>query len=327
MNRHINIFLIFILTIINSNAKSENTYLKYSPIRRCISPSVNSVVVGDSPSSIGLIFIQMDNTTTYRYSLLGTHFVEEGLNGKDCGVIYCFYCKVNNKVYVGKSKHEKNKILKRYLHEMKSGNRVINRAMRKHGFESFDFFIADKDIPMIHLDELEQLYVEFYNSNDPHFGYNVTIGGGGTSGYKRSEASKKKQSEISKLRIGTLNHFFGKHHTKESMVNVIKSNVNRRGEKRPHNQVTKDKISATKKKNGAWVGSKNPRAHHYRITFPDGTQVEFIGGISSFCKENNLKSRMLLLDVAKGKRDNYKGFKCEIIKKAKCENWHQSKKS
>lgn len=56
MNCHINIFFIFALYIINDNAKSENTYLKYSPAWSCILPSVNSVVVGDIPSSAGLFF-------------------------------------------------------------------------------------------------------------------------------------------------------------------------------------------------------------------------------------------------------------------------------
>ena len=51
------IFSIFVLVITYTNAKSENTYLKYSPIRGCTFLAEKSVIgISDDPSSIGLLY-------------------------------------------------------------------------------------------------------------------------------------------------------------------------------------------------------------------------------------------------------------------------------
>ena len=45
---------------------------------------------------------------------------------------------------------------------------------------------------------MEMYYINKFNSANPNYGYNITLGGGGTFGYKLTEEHKKKLSEIMK---------------------------------------------------------------------------------------------------------------------------------
>lgn len=44
------------------------------------------------------------------------------------------------------------------------------------------------------MDYLEKYLISYYNTTDPRYGYNITSGGEGVSGFKHSEESKKKMS-------------------------------------------------------------------------------------------------------------------------------------
>ena len=67
--RTLNIFLIFVSVIINTNAKSENTYLKYSPREDATFRAEKSVIgIGDNPSSIGLFYF-MKTIKIFPYTL------------------------------------------------------------------------------------------------------------------------------------------------------------------------------------------------------------------------------------------------------------------
>ena len=52
--------------------------------------------------------------------------------------------------------------------------------------------------------ERERYYIAVYNSNNPNYGYNLTLGGDGFLGQKRSEETKKKISK-------TVNKYFLTH--------------------------------------------------------------------------------------------------------------------
>lgn len=53
----------------------------------------------------------------------------------------------------------------------------------------------------------------------------MTLGGGGTLGYKISEETKQRQSE---LRRGKLNSFYGKHHSVEQKQKWSKTRKGKR---------------------------------------------------------------------------------------------------
>lgn len=95
-----------------------------------------------------------------------------------------------------------------YINEYKYSkrNRVIINAMRKYGFENFEFSILEDNITSKKiLDEKERYYIKFYKSLSSQNGYNVALGG--NSKGKHSQETKIKMSES---QIGEKNHMYKK---------------------------------------------------------------------------------------------------------------------
>ena len=98
------------------------------------------------------------------------------------GHIYCYTNKINNKKYIGQSINQPleryNLHKSHYLNENSNEyNSVIHRAMRKYGFDNFNYeiianYIDDQEI----LNLLEIYYIEQFNCQIPN-GYNVEKGG------------------------------------------------------------------------------------------------------------------------------------------------------
>lgn len=135
------------------------------------------------------------------------------------GRIYCATCKVNGKQYVGKT-IKKFKIRKRsHKTDAYSSNQdgsykidgYFQRAIRKHGFESFEWEVLEDNVPENKLDAREIYWIAKLGTFGN--GYNSTKGGEGASGYKHSEESKKKKSrpvlQIDKITGNIINSFFG----------------------------------------------------------------------------------------------------------------------
>lgn len=92
--------------------------------------------------------------------------------------IYMIENKINNKIYIGQSKNiekrlkEHIKKLNRNIHE----NEHLNKSWLKYGEFSFNFKIIEEcDIEGI--DEREIHYINFYNTIDKKYGYNLKVGG------------------------------------------------------------------------------------------------------------------------------------------------------
>ncbi len=121
-------------------------------------------------------------------------------------------------------------------------------------------------------------------------------------GFVCSKETKQRMKDSRPDCNGKNNSFFGKTHTKE----------------------TKDKISKANK--GKLTGNNNPskrddvrqkisnsNSKTYKITNPNGEEIIYKGNLRVFCEEKNLVVQ-LLRDVAKDRRIEYKGWKCEYIK-------------
>jgi group I intron endonuclease len=94
---------------------------------------------------------------------------------------------LNGKAYVGQHDGSKN-------HYYASGH-AIKKAVKKYGKENFMREVIDAgDYDGNKLDELEVYYIalhQTYAALYPEKGYNLTVGGGGSRGIKRTEAEKK----------------------------------------------------------------------------------------------------------------------------------------
>ena len=111
--------------------------------------------------------------------------------------IYCFRNKINDKVYISQS----NNIgwsIQHHILKIDDGL-YFHNALKKYGYENFDIYLLEK---FPYIDKYEQNKSEIYfiskfKSNNPKYGYNLTIGG--DSGQdSMSEETKKKLKELHK---------------------------------------------------------------------------------------------------------------------------------
>ncbi len=109
---------------------------------------------------------------------------------------------VNNKVYIGKTYNPK----KRWKDHIKTSqlsnspkSSVIHRAMAKYGIDNFSYEVLVEFDDEAKSFEAEKYYIKLFDSIK--FGYNLTEGGEGSSGYVASLETKKKQSEFHSKRV------------------------------------------------------------------------------------------------------------------------------
>ena len=120
-------------------------------------------------------------------------------------LIYLATNLINTKKYVGQTQHDRlEKRVQEHWKEAKSNktkNVPFHNALLEYGLENFKFEIIEDNIDEKQIDLREQYWIAFYNTyihaKDSN-GYNVTLGGQGTHGYKFTEQDRKKMGEASK---------------------------------------------------------------------------------------------------------------------------------
>ena len=169
--------------------------------------------------------------------------------------IYMIRCKINNKVYIGRSKNIKDrwKQHKRELRNNKHYNKNIQKDWNKYGQDCFEFNII-VECEEYKLNELERKYINEYKSCD--FGYNMTLGKDENGAEIYTEETKKKMSEAKK----------GKTRSEETKKKISETKMGYN-----HTEETKKKMSEN---HSDFSGSKNPQANMVICIYPDGTQTE-----------------------------------------------------
>jgi len=184
---------------------------------------------------------------------------------------------VNGKVYIG---FDSSWPSRKYKHKQRSlnGKQSLYCAIRKYGWDNIVWEVIYQSKDAEHcLSVMEPYFIKEYNSYEN--GYNMTIGGDGSIGYKHTSEMKKYLSEI---RMG-ISH----KHTEETK---LKMSASRKGIRR-----TEEVISNMGKK--------------YLITYPSG-EIVSIKNLNKFCRENNLDC-VHMVSIAKGLRKSHKRYKCE----------------
>ena len=131
------------------------------------------------------------------------------------GVIYVRPNLINGKKYVGQATDLKERQRKWNDLNQPYAGPAINNARAKYGIEAFGFEIL-KECDDKELDYWEKYYVKELNTKAP-YGYNLTDGGGGMSGYTHSAETRKK---ISKGHKGKEPWKKGKHHSYETRKKI-----------------------------------------------------------------------------------------------------------
>ena len=131
---------------------------------------------------------------------------------------------VNGKVYIGKSINalerwtEHRRIAR---HPGSENYYLFHKAINKYGSNNFKFEIIDTFNTEEDSLRGETQWISFYQTNiteyGSKYGYNLTAGGEGISGFKFSEEQRKRMSEA---RLGELNSFYGKTHTDEARQKI-----------------------------------------------------------------------------------------------------------
>lgn len=109
--------------------------------------------------------------------------------------IYGIYCRTNKKWYVGQAQNirRRNQEERRALAAGYCHNKHLQNAWDKYGPDSFDWVVLTR-CPVEELDDAEVLWVKSLNSYER--GFNLTVGGGGTRGYKITEAHRARLREF-----------------------------------------------------------------------------------------------------------------------------------
>lgn len=150
--------------------------------------------------------------------------------------IYKITNTINGKVYVGKTNN-----LKRRIAEHWRGRHVgaIARAFKKHGRESFIFWILEIGVETEEtLNALEAKWIHALHSHGSENGYNMTMGGDGSVF----------SDEMRAARSGARHWFYGGKHTEES---CRKMSETRKG--RYWGSENSKRIAADLAKNRVWT--------------------------------------------------------------------------
>lgn len=162
--------------------------------------------------------------------------------------IYLITNKVNDKKYVGITSKGYEYRFKGHLRETRlKGTRYLCNAIRKYGEDSFTVELLAQANTHKEACELEREFIKQYKTHcysEGSHGYNETLGGDGMDGYNISEQTRsliRKAKKEAGAWVGNKNpnfgkghlmsgekHFnFGKHHSKETLDKISKSNKGR----------------------------------------------------------------------------------------------------
>lgn len=80
---------------------------------------------------------------------------------------------------------------------------LIGRAINKYGWENIEHIVLSDNLTEQDAKDKEIELVNTFNSNNYEFGYNLTCGGDGTTGYSHSPEAREKMADSKKGRTAT----------------------------------------------------------------------------------------------------------------------------
>lgn len=113
-------------------------------------------------------------------------------------IVYKVTNRVNGKAYIGITSKRLGPRWNRHVADAREGApNPLQRAIRKYGTAAFDRVVLYEAVSREEALVVERGLIAAHGTFAPR-GYNVTLGGGGVPGWKRSEESKRRLSEARK---------------------------------------------------------------------------------------------------------------------------------
>lgn len=198
----------------------------------------------------------------------------------DIKKIWCVYMHtnlINNKKYIGITS------LKNPHNRWRSDGSGYKRqtrfwnAIQKYGWENFKHEILLKNETKEYAEKVEKCLIRHYKTRNREYGYNITDGGEGVSGWKPNDEWRRKQSELKKnqviseetrKKISKANK--GHHVSDETREKISKNHADISKENHPmygkhHRDETRKKISESLKgkrtgEESTWYGKHLPES-------------------------------------------------------------------
>jgi group I intron endonuclease len=137
-------------------------------------------------------------------------------------IVYLTINLINNKKYVGS--HCTDNLNDNYL----GSGKILHIAIRKYGKKNFKKQILKECESAEESRNLEEFYINQYNTLTPN-GYNISItGGSGISGKSWGNHTEKTKKHLSESLSGEKNGFYGKKHTEETKKKIGDKNRNKK---------------------------------------------------------------------------------------------------
>jgi len=165
------------------------------------------------------------------------------------GYIYTFWDKKQERyVYVGQTGDFKSR-MKKHLYESKKEypHSTIEIEIMEYGINNYD--ISKMEFPLSDLNNQEMYFIRYFQTREYYGGCNLTDGGDGIRGYKFSEDSKRKMSEIKKGKLLSEEHKKKLKEARKSRIftNETKRKISESNKGKHFSEETKEKISNAKK--------------------------------------------------------------------------------
>lgn len=173
--------------------------------------------------------------------------------------IYQILNKINGKSYIGSAVDINNRwALHRSHFKNNQNSQYLQNAWNKYGEDAWQWNILEYVCNLELLIEIEQYWIDFLETSNFNFGYNICSIAGSSLGLKRSEETKNKlrlkiiseetKKKISEAKKGKPSSMMGKLHSEESKIKMSEAKKGKQYRLgKLHSEETKKKMSEAKK--------------------------------------------------------------------------------
>lgn len=224
----------------------------------------------------------------------------------------------SNKIYIGITITNLKERQRTHLRDVNKGSKLpFHNAIRKYGIENLVWEVIDNENDFQKLKKLEINYIKEYDTYNK--GYNQTLGGEGSFGFKHTKEQKENNSKIRKQFLSN------KENRDKISKSVIKTNKENPQLGKKHSKLMKGRFKLDKNRIAVsdgmkkYLSTKENRLKHaldrgakpFKVK-KDGVDVgEWI--IQSECAEKLGLLKSHLNKCLKGLRNSHKGYTFEYV--------------